>query len=102
MIGPIIFAGAADVVEATCICAESYRGCVRRCATAAREVALRSGTTRALGLQRLVAHLPQTNHTCPANDGQDTARRDAAKFCGAAWNLTIWRLGTAGTQMPYH
>ena len=44
-------AGAADVVEATCDLREilwRFRSAMRR-ATAAREVALRSGTTRALG-----------------------------------------------------
>ena len=70
-------AGAADVVEATCDLREilsRLRSAMRR-ATAAREVALRSGTTRALGFaeaggtfaaRQIIHVLQMTGRTPPA------------------------------------
>jgi len=77
-------AGAADAVDATCDLREilsRLRSAMRR-ATAARKVALRSGTTRALGFaeaggtfaaKQIIHILQMTGRTPP---------HDAAKFCG--------------------
>ena len=54
-----------------------------RRATAAREVALRSGTTRALGFAEAGGTFAAKQIIHVLHDGQDTARRDAAKFCGS-------------------